>query len=368
MSSQLGFLIPSKNFSKNTTPEKPDYSEKNFWAALPSLDNDSNLIPTEYFTEGVSKKADCFFVHPTGFFLDDWNGDISKMSSASDRVRLTLATQASAFNEGCEIYAPFYRQATYSAIVSDQGVNSIMALDLAYEDVLNSFKHYRENYNKSKPLVLAAHSQGALHCQRLLSEPSLKEFFKENLVAAYLIGYPLDAQIIKEIGFKTSSSPDDINCIVQYGAVGEGARNITLGGIRERLKFWLYGNGGYHLRGVESLTSTNPAMWQTSSEWQKVPANSFIMPKIKGQNIFFDFSAKEACQFEINNIRVAENQDIEARVRADGLLETRGNTIQRILKKNVNGSLDLHIWDYQLFWGSIRANASNRISKFLECN
>ena len=112
MSSQLGFLIPSKNFSKNTTPEKPDYSEKNFWAALPSLDNDSNLIPTEYFTEGVSKKADCFFVHPTGFFLDDWNGDISKMSSASDRVRLTLATQASAFNEGCEIYAPFYRQAT----------------------------------------------------------------------------------------------------------------------------------------------------------------------------------------------------------------------------------------------------------------
>ena len=181
-------------------------------------------------------------------------------------------------------------------------------------------------------MFFAAHSQGALHCQRLLSEPSLKEFFKKNLVAAYLIGYPLDAQIIKEIGFKTSSSPDDISCIVQYGAVGEGARNITLGGIRERLKFWLYGNGGYHLRGVKSLTSTNPAMWQTSSEWQKVPANSFIMPKIKGQNIF-DFAAKEACQFEINNIRVAENQDIEARVRADGLLETEATQYKEFSRK-----------------------------------
>ena len=79
------------------------------------------------------------------------------MSSASDRVRLTLATQASAFNEGCEMYTLFYRQATYSAIVSDQGENSIMALDLAYEDVLNSFKALsRKLYNKSKPLVLCS--------------------------------------------------------------------------------------------------------------------------------------------------------------------------------------------------------------------
>ncbi len=368
MSSQLGFLTPTKKFSNNDIPEKPNYGKNKFWAALPSRYNDSNLIPKEYSRESKLKIADCFFVHPTGFFLDDWNADISKMSAASDRVKLTLATQASAFNDDCEIYAPLYRQATYSAIVSDQGRNSLMALDLAYQDIFNSFEHYRENYNNSKPLVLAAHSQGALHCQRLLSEPSLRDFFKKNLVAAYLIGYPLDDQIIKEIGLKPSCSPDDINCVIQYGAVGEGARNITLGGMRDRLKFWLFGDGGYLLRGVEALTSINPAMWQKSNEWQKVPAKSFIMPRVIGQNIFFDFAAKESCEFEINSIRVAENQDIEARVRSDGLLETRGQTIQRILKKNINGSLDLHIWDYQLFWGSIRANASNRIRKFLKCS
>ena len=33
----------------------------------------------------------------------------------------------------------------------------------------------------------------------------------------------------------------------------------------------------------------------------------------------------------------------------DGLLETKGSSIDRILKRDISGMKDLHIWDYQIF-------------------
>lgn len=366
MSSQFGFLIPSKKFSTEQAPQKPDYSFHNNWASLPLSNDESNVSPPQLKNKNTAKKADCFFVHPTGFFLDEWNCDISYKSSASDRVKLTLATQASAFNEQCDIYAPQYRQATYSAIATNQGKNSSQALNLAYEDIKNSFKFYMNNFKGDNPLILSAHSQGALHCQRLLSEPSLQGFFKENLVAAYLIGYPLDELSMKNIDFKVSKSPDDTSCIIQFGSVGVGAKSLSLGGVRDRIKFWMIDGDDYSLREIKKLSSTNPALWFDKNEWQNVPKNSFIMPKINGKNIFFNITARESSGTIIKEINYAEAQDIKARIRQDGLLETKGLTIERILKKNLDGSLDLHIWDYQLFWGSIRSNAALRINTFLK--
>ena len=56
------------------------------------------------------------------------------------------------------------------------------------------------------------------------------------------------------------------------------------------------------------------------------------------------------------------------RLRDDGLLESKGSTIERILKRDITGNRDLHIWDYQLFWGQLRENSQKRVKEFLKNN
>jgi len=55
----------------------------------------------------VDKEIDVFFIHPTGFFEKQWNSPIDKASAAYERTGSHLATQASAFSETCNVYAPF---------------------------------------------------------------------------------------------------------------------------------------------------------------------------------------------------------------------------------------------------------------------
>ncbi len=71
----------------------------------------------------VIKDINCFFVHPTGFFLKDWNFDLNKETATFQRTELMLATQASAFNGISNIYAPQYRQAGRQHLPQFQPIN-----------------------------------------------------------------------------------------------------------------------------------------------------------------------------------------------------------------------------------------------------
>ena len=127
-------ITPQNNFDPKKVPVKPDYEDKYFWAAFPGKESVANLT-TEQPADTKNFDVDCFFVHPTGFFLQDWNFKIDHNTATYQRTELMLATQASVFNNCSNIYAPEYRQATFAAISQDQGENSIQALELAYKDV-----------------------------------------------------------------------------------------------------------------------------------------------------------------------------------------------------------------------------------------
>ena len=68
----------------------------------------------------------------------------------------------------------------------------------------------------------------------------------------------------------------------------------------------------------------------------------------------------------VNSISFVENQDFSVRLREDGLLEAKGPTIDRILKKDILGFGDLHVWEYQLFWNYLRENALQRTNVYFE--
>ena len=83
---------------------------------------------------------------------------------------------------------PFYRQAHYRIFVEPYAAQGKQAGVIAYQDVKKAFIHFLENFNESRPIIIASHSQGSIHGKRLL-----KEFFdgkplQKKLIAAYLIG------------------------------------------------------------------------------------------------------------------------------------------------------------------------------------
>ena len=65
-------ITPQNNFDPKKVPVKPDYEDKYFWAAFPGKESVVNLT-TEKPADPKNFNVDCFFVHPTGFFLKDWN-------------------------------------------------------------------------------------------------------------------------------------------------------------------------------------------------------------------------------------------------------------------------------------------------------
>ena len=342
-------ITPQNNFDPKKVPVKPDYEDKYFWAAFPGKESVANLT-TERPADTKNFDVDCFFVHPTGFFLKDWNFKIDHNTATYQRTELMLATQASAFNNCSNIYAPEYRQATFAAISQDQGKNSMQALELAYNDVKVAFEKFINDFSNDKPFFLAAHSQGALHAQRLLSENCFKDFFREKLLSAYLIGYPIEKNYLNDLGFRSSKYPEDIGSIIQFQTVGEQA-------IRQKLKYWMPNGDSYSLEKIQDLATTNPISWDDSKEWHINSLDSLLMPKTSGISPIFDYTAIKNNGSEVKSIAFAADQNFSAKISKSGFVETRGTAIDRILRNDFTGQKDLHIWDYQIFWNHIRKNA-----------
>ena len=110
-----------------------------------------------------------FYIHPTTYLeRDRWNAPLHADGDTEFRTRLFVQSQASAFNGAGEIWAPRYRQAAFGAfLLKSEDANK--ALDLAYRDVAAAFDAFLAEAG-DRPIILAGHSQGALHLTRLLRE------------------------------------------------------------------------------------------------------------------------------------------------------------------------------------------------------
>ena len=171
-----------------------DYGRSEYWAALPDKKDPSDSIPIPLRTLVVPDTAvDVFFLHPTTLVDARDNRDNADIDDAELNARTdntTILFQASAFNE-CRLYAPRYRQAHLRTYFMTDTAQARAAFDLAYADIRAAFQFYLDHYNHGRPIIIASHSQGTTHAERLL-----KEFFEGQplagkLVAAYIIGMPI---------------------------------------------------------------------------------------------------------------------------------------------------------------------------------
>jgi len=164
-----------------------------------------------------------FFVHPTSF-LDgsQWNAPLDHKDS-QDRASLMVRGMASAFNQASEIWAPRYRQATFGAFLTDLP-EAEQAIAAAYADIELAFDFFLSSVPADRPIVLAGHSQGALHVMRLLQQRVAGTQLANRVAMAYPIGWPISLEHdLPSLGLPACATADQAGCVVSWASFAEPA-------------------------------------------------------------------------------------------------------------------------------------------------
>ena len=187
--------ITAQNYHFNSIDKLPDYSNLQYWAAHPWKWDPSDSIPQPFRDNQMSDTSvDAFFIHPTTL-LDNtdqrWNASIDDSLLNVKTDFTTILYQASVFNASCRVFSPRYRQAHLRSFYTDDKQAAAKAFEIAYSDVKKAFEYYLENINHGRPIIIASHSQGTIHAERLLKEFFEGKPLQNRLVCAYLIGMPV---------------------------------------------------------------------------------------------------------------------------------------------------------------------------------
>lgn len=218
----FGIQLPAQTQSNavHYSGPTPDYNQLTNWAAHPGKFDPSDRVPAECKINSVRvATTDVFFIHPTTFvgrFKGQWNASVDDEDVNKETDEGTILFQASSFNAAGKVYAPRYRQAHLHAFYPEINEKEVAkdALDLAYSDVKRAFLTYLEKENNGRPFIIASHSQGSSHAIRLIQELIDGKELQNKLVAAYLVGWPVNKNLFQSI--KPCIRPEQTQCICSW--------------------------------------------------------------------------------------------------------------------------------------------------------
>ncbi len=233
-------LVPSAEFASVTPLEANAYEDPGLWFSRPGIGVkgparwqpaiSGDEVPRPVLALPLKPVA-VFFIHPTSYLnRTNWNAPLANGGDAeAERVaRIFLRGMASPFNAASEIWAPRYRQATMGAFLIDSPEAS-QAIDAAYADVLEAYRYFIASVDPDTPIVLAGHSQGALHLKRLLAEEVRGSPVAERLVGAYMIGWPVSVQHdLPAMGFPACAAANQAGCVISWVSFAEPADPSSL--------------------------------------------------------------------------------------------------------------------------------------------
>ncbi|OLY91006.1 Protein of unknown function [Cnuella takakiae] len=301
---------------------RPDYDRLDFWAAHPHKADAADSVPAPLQKESRDTLADVFFIHPTTYTSRDGSGnaDLSNTALNQKTDQSTILFQASAFNQHARVFAPRYRQAHLSSFYNNRETAAPL-FDTAYSDVQTAFEHYLRYYHQDRPLIIAAHSQGAKLAIRLLQEYFDDKPLGAKLVAAYVVGWPVLRNDFRQL--PVCSTPDATGCFVSW-------RTFKAGYVPD-----------YIQEEEPAAWVTNPLTWRTDSV---------------------------AAAFALNKGSVLRNFNkvvlgvADARVHGGVLWVSKLRFPGAFLLNTSN----FHIGDINLFYVNIRRNVEERIGAYLK--
>lgn len=212
-----------------------DYADDANWLCLPGRSDACaspdtvELNPDGYGAPVVTQAAadppaDCFYLYPTVSRDAGFNSDLSPGVEERAAVAIQFARYASV----CRPFVPVYRSGTVSAVRSVlDGLNPDPIFARAYGDVEASFHYYLQHYNRGRPVVLIAHSQGSIYAIELLKREFDGRPLSSRLVSAIIPGYTVEVPQGRVTGGTFRSLPlctraGQTGCIVSYVSFREG--------------------------------------------------------------------------------------------------------------------------------------------------
>ena len=337
-------LVPSTAFETQAPLQENAYDDPAMWISRPGMGqsdparwqppyaNDRGLLPSPADQSG---RFVTFFVHPTSY-LDRarWNAPLD--DTESQRVaKIYVRGMASAFNRADEIWAPKYRQATIGAFLTDSD-DAQKALDAAYTDVKQAFALFLATADKDKPIILAGHSQGALHLMRLLREDVTDPALKARIAAIYVVGWPVSvAHDLPALGFPACATASQSGCIMSWLSYAEPADPSSL------LDTYSASTGfDGQPRGASPILCTNPL---TGGARDTATADSNLGALVPENG------------FETGQLVPGL---APARCSQQGLLLIRDppEMGEYVLPGN-----NYHVYDIPLFWANVQQNAVERV-------
>ncbi|MCB2058958.1 MAG: DUF3089 domain-containing protein [Novosphingobium sp.] len=227
---ELAF-VPTVEFSPQPPLSANIYSDFSMWISRPGMGagDPAHWLPQGVEeTDGRTLHAAVFFIHPTSYLEKaNWNGALDDAKSR-ERAELFVQGMASPFNLSADIWAPRYRQAAFGAFLTD-APESQMALDAAYRDLLEAFDYFIGTVDRSAPIVLAGHSQGAYHLRRLMRDRVAGTPLADRVAAVYAIGWPVSlAHDLPEMGLPACTTREQAGCVVSWMSYAEPADNEML--------------------------------------------------------------------------------------------------------------------------------------------
>jgi hypothetical protein len=216
-------FVPQVAFQKVEPLSAGAYADRAMWISRPDIGVSD---PAQWAPKGVARqqgKAVVFFIHPSSYLARAyWNAPVTEPDSAR-RADYFVNAMASAFNGQAQVWAPRYRQAAFGTFLTDKP-EAQQALDTAYSDVLHAFDAFLAGVPKDAPIVLAGHSQGALHLMHLLKDRVAGKPLAARIVAAYPIGWPISVEHdLPAMGLPACADANQKGCILTWSSFAEPA-------------------------------------------------------------------------------------------------------------------------------------------------
>ncbi|QMW23842.1 DUF3089 domain-containing protein [Sandaracinobacteroides saxicola] len=211
-------MVPGVRFAESAQAPAPDYARPAAWLARPGLASDPTRWTPADYRPAPKPAAATFFVNGTAFFgRDRWNAPLDD-AGTNERLAKFARAQGSIFNGVSAVWVPRYRQATFgSFLVQQPNADAEAALDFAYGDVLRAFDAFVAAQAPGTPIILAGHSQGALHLLRLLRERVAGQPLAKRLVAVYAVGWPVSVSTdLSALGLPGCTRREQAGCVLSW--------------------------------------------------------------------------------------------------------------------------------------------------------
>ena len=212
-----------------------DYADGANWLCLPGRTDacaspDTVLLGPEGYGAPVVTRAaanppaDCFYLYPTVSRDPGFNSDMSP----GMEERMAVAIQFARYSSVCRPFVPVYRSGTVHAVRSVMdGLNPDPIFNRAYGDVDAAWRHYMQHYNRGRPVVIVAHSQGSIYAIELLKREFEGRPLERQLVSAIIPGWNVEVPHGRTTGGTFRSLPlctaaGQTGCVVSYVSFREG--------------------------------------------------------------------------------------------------------------------------------------------------